>query len=93
MCEAISETDVRASREITAEDDRDAIVTKGNLSLKNGRAFQSNCAFLFQLRDGKIASGKEFLDAIHVTEIFGAPDRSFVTDIQVDSLTAINRNT
>jgi ketosteroid isomerase-like protein len=60
-------------REITAEDDRDAIVTKGNLSLKNGGAFQSNCNFLFQLRDGKIASGKEFLDAIHATEIFGAP--------------------
>jgi ketosteroid isomerase-like protein len=60
-------------REITSEDDHDTIVTKGNLSRKNGRAFQSNYNFLFQLRDGKIASGKEFLDAIHVTEIFGAP--------------------
>jgi ketosteroid isomerase-like protein len=34
---------------------------------------QRNYNFLFQLRDGKIASGKEFLDAIQVTEIFGAP--------------------
>lgn len=60
-------------REITAEDDRVAIVAKGNLPMKDGRAYQSNYNFLLHMRDGKIASGKEFLDPIHVNKIFGAP--------------------
>ncbi|WP_433556078.1 nuclear transport factor 2 family protein [Pseudonocardia xinjiangensis] len=60
-------------RDITAEGDRVAIVAKGNLPMKDGRTYQSNYNFLVHMRDGKIANGKEFLDAIHVNEIFGAP--------------------
>ena len=60
-------------REITGEGDRLSIVAKGDLPMKDGRRYQSNYHFLLHFRDGKISSGKEFLDAIHVNEIFGAP--------------------
>ena len=59
--------------DVTAEADRVNVVAKGDLPLKDGRAYQTNYSILFRMRDGKIASGKEFLDAIHVNEIFGAP--------------------
>ena len=56
----------------------------------DSRATTTSCS---NSEDGKIVSGKEFLGAIHVNEIFGAPCRSFVTGIKVDSLIAINRKT
>ncbi len=61
-------------REITGEGDRLSIVAKGDLPMKDGRRYQSNYHFLLHFRDGKLASGKEFLDTLHVNEIFGAPD-------------------
>jgi len=63
-------------REITGEGDRLSIVAKGDLPMKDGRRYQSNYHFLLHFRDGKIASGKEFLDTLHVNEIFGSPDDS-----------------
>lgn len=65
-------------REITGEGDRLAIVAMGDMPMKDGRRYQSNYHFLIHFRDGKIASGKEFLDTLHVNEIFGAPE-----DLQV----------
>jgi ketosteroid isomerase-like protein len=58
--------------EITAEGDRVAIIAKGKLPLKNGRTYESHYSFLLQFRDGKIASGKEFLDAVHANDVLGA---------------------
>ncbi|MBQ5265199.1 nuclear transport factor 2 family protein [Klebsiella pneumoniae] len=59
--------------EITAEDNRVNVIAKGNLQFNDGRVYASNYSFLLTFRDGKISSGKEFLDAAHVNEIFGAP--------------------
>lgn len=61
-------------REITGEGDRLSIVAKGDLPMKDGRRYQSNYHYLLHFRDGKIAGGKEFLDTLHVNEIFGAPE-------------------
>jgi hypothetical protein len=61
-----------------------------NYRWSNSRATTTSCS---NCEDGKIVSGKEFLDVIHVNEIFGAPCRSFVTGIKVDSVIAINRKT
>lgn len=60
--------------EVTGEDDRIAIVAKGDLPMKDGRNYRNNYHFLLTFRDGKIASGKEFTDSLHINEIFGAPD-------------------
>ncbi|ADY67808.1 MULTISPECIES: nuclear transport factor 2 family protein [Agrobacterium tumefaciens complex] len=62
--------------EITGESDRLAIVAEGDLPMKDGRHYRNNYHFLLRFRDGKIASGKEFTDSLHINEIFGAPDRS-----------------
>jgi uncharacterized protein len=59
--------------EITGEEDRLAIVARGDLPMKDGRHYRNNYHFLFQFRDGKIASGQEFTDSLHINEIFGAP--------------------
>ncbi|MBW4793242.1 nuclear transport factor 2 family protein [Pseudomonas tolaasii] len=58
--------------DVTAQDNRVAIVAKGNLKFKDGRTYASNYNFLLTFREGKIVNGKEFLDALHVNEIFGA---------------------
>ena len=61
-------------REITGEGDRLSIVALGDMPMNDGRRYQSNYHFLMHFRDGKVASGKEFLDTLHVNEIFGSPE-------------------
>jgi ketosteroid isomerase-like protein len=61
--------------EVTGEDDRIAIVAKGDLPMKDGRHYRNNYHFLLHFRDGKIASGQEFTDSLHINEIFGAPSQ------------------
>jgi ketosteroid isomerase-like protein len=60
-------------QEITAEADRVALIARGFLPLKDGRAYQGYYNFLLHIRKSQIVIGKEFLDAVHVNEIFG-PD-------------------
>lgn len=62
--------------EVTSEGDRVAIVATGDLPMKDGRHYRNHYHFLLRFRDGKIASGKEFTDSLHINEIFGAPNRS-----------------
>jgi uncharacterized protein len=59
--------------EITGEDDRLSIIAKGDVPLKDGRHYQSNYPYLLHFREGRISSGKESCDTLHVNEIFGAP--------------------
>ena len=61
-------------REITCEGDRLSIIALGEMPMSDGRRYQSTYHFLIHFRDGKITSGKEFLDTLHVNEIFGAPE-------------------
>ena len=59
--------------EITGEDDRLAVAARGDLPMKDGRHYRNYYHFLLHFRDGKVASGKEYMDSAHVNEIFGAP--------------------
>lgn len=76
--------------EMTGEGDRLSIVATGDLPMKEGRPYRSNYHFLLHFRDGKVAKGKEFLDTVHVNDIFGAPDGSNV-DIVKHYLTALQQ--
>ena len=60
--------------EFTAEDDRVSLTAKGHLLMKNGKTYASDYHFLLYVRDGKIAGGREYLDSVHVGEVFGLPD-------------------
>ena len=62
--------------EIAGEGDLLAIVARSAMPMKDGRHYRSNHSFLLRFRDGKIAGGKEFFDAVQVNEIFGAPDEN-----------------
>ena len=56
----------------TAEGDRVAVETESYTELKNGRVYNNLYHFLFEVRDGKIDSVKEYLDTEHTTAVFVA---------------------
>jgi ketosteroid isomerase-like protein len=60
-------------RAFTAEGDRVAVETESYTELKNGRVYNNQYHFLFEVRDGKIQSVKEYLDTEHTTAVFVAP--------------------
>jgi uncharacterized protein len=60
--------------EVTAMENRIAILAKGNIPLKDGGNYDSDYNFLLTFRDGKIVEGREFLDAVLVNKVFGAPE-------------------
>ena len=62
--------------QVLAQDDQVAIVAKGNMPLKSGANYNSDYSFFFTFRDGKILSGREYLDGVLVNKIFGAPEHS-----------------
>ncbi|MCP2253774.1 hypothetical protein LY13_002532 [Prauserella aidingensis] len=57
----------------TAQGERVAVETESYTELKNGRVYNNLYHFLFVVRDGRIASVKEFLDTEHTRAIFVAP--------------------
>jgi ketosteroid isomerase-like protein len=57
--------------DITAEDDRVALEMRSRLTLPDGRIYQNHYHILFTVRDGRIASVREFMDTQHVGELFG----------------------
>ncbi|MEV1293638.1 nuclear transport factor 2 family protein [Pseudonocardia sp. NPDC049635] len=57
----------------TAEGDRVAVETESYTELTNGRVYNNLYHFLFTVRDGKIASVKEYLDTEHTTAVFVTP--------------------
>lgn len=57
----------------TAEGDRVAVETESYSELNNGRVYNNLYHFVFEVRDGRIQSIKEFLDTEHTRAIFLAP--------------------
>lgn len=57
----------------TAEGDRVAVETESYAELKNGRVYHNLYHFLFEVRDGKIQSVKEYLDTEHASAVFLSP--------------------
>jgi ketosteroid isomerase-like protein len=56
-----------------AEGDRVAVETEGYAVLTNGRVYEPQSAFVFEVSDGKIRSVREYIDTLHAHEIFVAP--------------------
>ena len=59
--------------EITAQDDRVAIVVRGHMPLKAGGSYDNIYHWLFTFRDGMIVNVKEFFDTMSVRRAFGVP--------------------
>jgi uncharacterized protein len=55
---------------MVAEGDKVAVEAQGHAELTNGRTYQSQYHFLFEVSGNKIASVKEYLDTNHAREIF-----------------------
>jgi ketosteroid isomerase-like protein len=49
------------------------VETHGTGSLQDGRAYDNRYAWAFQIRDGKIAELREYLDSLYIVNLFGAP--------------------
>lgn len=56
-----------------AEGNRVAVETESYADVKNGRTYNNHCHFVFEVRDGKVESVKEYLDTKHTRAIFLAP--------------------
>ncbi|ARR57760.1 hypothetical protein HY78_30125 (plasmid) [Rhizorhabdus wittichii DC-6] len=57
--------------DITAEDDRVALEMWSTLNFPDGRTYRNRYHILFTVREGKIASVREYMDTQHVYELFG----------------------
>lgn len=57
----------------TAEGERVAVETESFADLNNGRKYNNHYHFLFTVRDGKVASVKEYLDTMHTNAILCTP--------------------
>lgn len=56
--------------DVTAEDDRVAIEVRSFMTTKTGRDYRNHYHMLFKIKDGKVASVKEYNDTKHVMDIF-----------------------
>ncbi|MBY5796232.1 nuclear transport factor 2 family protein [Rhizobium leguminosarum] len=56
---------------IIGEDDIVAAETRSHAITKTGKVYENEYAFLFTIRDGKVAKVREYTDLLHVMEVFG----------------------
>lgn len=55
---------------MTAEDDRVAVEATSFATMEDGRIYANSYHFLVTLRDGKVATVREYMDTIHARETF-----------------------
>ncbi|WP_295688185.1 nuclear transport factor 2 family protein [uncultured Nevskia sp.] len=60
-------------RDWTAEGDRVALEAESFVDTRNGRTYNNLYHFKFKVRDGKIASVREYLDTMHANAILCTP--------------------
>jgi uncharacterized protein len=58
--------------QMIAEGNQVAVEAEGYAELNNGRVYNPQSAFMFEIADGKIKQVKEYLDTQHAYEIFFA---------------------
>lgn len=58
--------------EVIAEDDRVVVEAEGYAELNNGRVYNPQSAFVFEIADGKVKGVREYLDTQHAHDIFFA---------------------
>jgi ketosteroid isomerase-like protein len=49
------------------------VETHGTGSLQDGRRYDNRYAWAFEVRDGKVAELREYLDSLYIVGLFGAP--------------------
>jgi ketosteroid isomerase-like protein len=55
---------------ITAEGDRVAVEAEGYGEVNNGKVYNNLYHFLVEVRDGKIQAVREYMDTLHVKDVF-----------------------
>ena len=60
-------------RHWTSEGDRVALEAESFVDTRNGRKYNNLYHFLFKVRDGKVASVREYLDTMHANAILCTP--------------------
>lgn len=56
--------------DVTAEENRVAIRAHSDAKHASGKMYQNRYHFLLYFRDGKIVSSHEYLDSLHLTDVF-----------------------
>jgi ketosteroid isomerase-like protein len=52
------------TKAVTAEDDRVCVMTSGHMRMKSGAIYANDYHFLLEIKDGKVKSGREYLDTV-----------------------------
>lgn len=60
-------------RGFTAEGERVAVEAESLAKTRTGRTYKNLYHFLFEFRNGKVLRVKEYMDPMHVNEVFFAP--------------------
>lgn len=55
---------------MTAEDDRVAVIGHSEAEHVSGKPYRNRYHFLLVIRDGKIAESHEYMDTLHMTDVF-----------------------
>lgn len=55
---------------MTAEDDRVAVIAHSEATHVSGKLYRNHYHFLLTIRDGKIAESREYMDTLHMTDVF-----------------------
>jgi uncharacterized protein (TIGR02246 family) len=56
--------------EMTAEGDRVAVVAHSDAVHVSGKPYRNRYHFLIRIRDGKIVASHEYLDSLHLSDVF-----------------------
>ena len=65
-----------APKSFVAEGDRVAVEAESKADFKNGRKYNNQYHFLFEVRNGKIEAVREYLDTMHANDIMCTPVES-----------------
>lgn len=56
--------------ELTAEDDRVSVLARSDAIHASGKPYRNRYHFLLRFRDGKIVASHEYLDSLHLNDVF-----------------------
>src|SRR3546814_1814187 len=67
---------------MTAENDRVAVEATSFATMEDGRIYANSYHFLVTVRDGKVATVREYMDTIHARETFFGRSEEHTSELQ-----------
>lgn len=59
-------------KHVMADDEGRVVATHHNSATRNGKRLDVDCCLVFEIKDGRVTSGREYFDDLHSWEEFWA---------------------